>query len=121
MDSAEAVTPEVRTDIAAEIEAAVRATPGVRNVYRSGSLVAQLLRTGAAALGVGDDSRPVVCVVAGAAGVAVEASLGVDFSAPVGDVLRAAHEAVEAVLRAGGVRSESITLTVVYVQSREAA
>lgn len=114
------MTPEVRTELAREIEDAVRATPGVRNVYRSGSLVSNLLRAGAAALGVGDDSRPTVSVVAGEEGVAVEASLGVDVTAEARGVLREAYEAVDAVLRTSGLQRESITLTVVYVQSREA-
>lgn len=121
MNGAEAMTPEVRTGLAQEIEGAVRATPGVRNVYRSGSLISNLLRAGAVALGVGDDERPIVSVVVRDEGVAVEASLGVDVTASSGVVLREAYERVDAVLRAAGLQRESITLTVVYVQSRDAA
>ncbi|WDM45601.1 hypothetical protein KV395_13275 [Microbacterium luteolum] len=115
------MTPEARTELAQEIEDAVRATPGVRNVYRSGSLVSNLLRAGAVALGVSDDSRPIISVVAGEEGLAVEASVGVDVAASAAVVLLAAYEAVDAVLRTAGLHRESITLTVVYVQSRDAA
>jgi hypothetical protein len=115
------MTPAVRAQLAADVEYALRATTGVRNVYRSGSLISHLLRAGAAALGKRDEGSPVVTVVAGERGVVVEASLGVDFGAPAGVVLRAAYTTVDALLRAVGRPSESITLTVVYVQPREAA
>ncbi|WP_046012480.1 hypothetical protein [Microbacterium sp. SA39] len=115
------MTPAARAEFAADVERALRATPGVRNVYRSGSLISHLLRAGAAALGSRDDGSPIVSVVAGDRGVVVEASVGIDFSAPANVTLRSAYTAVDAQLRAAELPRESITLTVVYVQPREAA
>jgi hypothetical protein len=115
------MTAESRAGLAAEIEATVRATPGVRSVYRSGSLISGLLRVGAEALGVRSDDEPIVSVVLVEGGVAVEASIGVAEGARSGDTLHAVHAAVDALLDEKGVRRRSLTLTVVHVQSTDAA
>lgn len=107
--------------LAAEIEAAVRATPGVRNVYRAGSLISNVIGAGAVALGVSRADEPLVAVSRGEQGVVVTASIGIDFSASAADTLRATHDAIDALLAAQGATRERITLTVVYVQSREAS
>lgn len=119
MDGRELMTAEARTGLAAEIEATVRATPGVRSVYRSGSLISGLLRVGAAVLGARSEDEPLVSVVFAEGAVVVEASIGVDEGARSGDTLRAVHAAVDALLDAKGVRRESLTLTVVHVQSTD--
>lgn len=121
MDAGGLKGTEERAALAAAIETAVRATPGVRSVYRSGSLISNLLRAGAAALGGRQEDEPLVSVAPVGDGVAVEASIGVDADARSGDALRAAHAAIDAVLETRGVRRDSITLTVVHVPSAEAA
>ena len=132
MDGAEAVMPEAqmpdieltsdaRAALAARIEEVVRATPGVRNVYRSGSLISNLLRAGAAALGNRGDGEPIISVASRVEGIAVEASLGLDVHSRASAVLHSAYEAIDTLLRVEGLVRASITLTVVYVQSREAA
>lgn len=113
------MTADARAELAARIEQVVRATSGVRNVYRSGSLISNLLRAGAAALGASREDEPIVSVAAGTGGIAVEASIGIDVGSRAAAVLRAAHESIDALLRADGLLRESITLTIVYVQSRE--
>ncbi len=118
MDRPAMMTPEACAELAASIEETIRTTPGVRNVYRSGSLISNLLRVGAAALGVRKDDEPIVAVAPAGEGVAVEASIGVDEDAPSGETLRAVHAAVAALLATRGVGHDSITLTVVHVQSR---
>lgn len=115
------MSTQERVALAAAIEVAVRATPGVRNVYRSGSLISHLLRVGAEALGVRNEDEPIVSVVPSADGVSVEASIGVDAGARSADTLRAAQVAVDSLLAARGARRDSITLTVVHVQPREAS
>lgn len=112
---------EVRTGLAAAIEEAVRATPGVRNVYRSGSLISNLLRVGAAAIGVRKEDEPIVSVIPAGEGVAVEVSVGVDVGARSVDTLHAVHAAIASLLRERDVRGDTITLTVVHVQAREVA
>lgn len=112
---------EGRRELAARIEQVLRAQDGVRGVYRSGSLISNLLRAGAAALGATRDAEPIVSVAAGARGAAVEASIGVDAGAASGEVLREARAAVEVVLAEQGYPRESITLVVAYVQVARAA
>lgn len=121
MDGAELMATEPSATLAAEIEAAVRTTPGVCNVYRSGSLISNVIGAGAVALGVRSEDEPLVAVTSGDGGVVVTASIGIDFSASAADTLRATHSAIDALLTAQGVPRERITLTVVYVQSREAS
>ncbi|MFJ6534094.1 hypothetical protein [Microbacterium sp. NPDC091662] len=106
-----------RGELAAAIEAVARSTPGVRSVYRSGSLISNLLRAGAEAIGVRKDDEPIVSVAADGDGVVVEATLGVDSAARSADVLHSVHAAVDALLTERGVRRESITLTVAHVQA----
>jgi hypothetical protein len=121
MDGTALRPAESNAALAAEIEAIVRATPGVRNVYRSGSLVSNVIGAGAVALGVRRSDEPLVAVARGDLGISVEASIGIDFTVDAGATLRAVHEAIDALLAAQTTPRERITLTVVYVQSREAS
>lgn len=121
MDGTELMATEPTAAIAAEIEAAVRATPGVRSVYRSGSLISNAIGEGAVAIGVKSATESLISVRRGSLGVSVEASIGIDFSSDAAETLRAVHAAIDALLSAQGVVRERITLTIVYVQSREAS
>lgn len=109
------------TELAAAIDAAVRATPGVDDIYRSGSLISNLVGAGAAALGVRGTDEPLVAVVEGDDGVRIEVSVGVDFAVSAPATLAAVRNAITALLDARGLRTAAITLTVVYVHSREAS
>lgn len=117
MGGREPMRAEERDELAAAIEATLRSTPGVRSVYRSGSLISNLLRAGAEAIGVRKDDEPIVSVVAVGDGVAVEATLGVDSGAKSAEILRTGHAAIDALLGARGIQRESITLTVAHVQA----
>ncbi|WAA66993.1 hypothetical protein [Microbacterium oxydans] len=121
MDGRDLTDEGAPDDLAAAIEAAVRATPGVRNVYRSGSLISHLLRVGAAAIGVRADDAPIVSVVRAEDGAAVEVSIGVDADARSAEVLSAVRAAIDGLFAARGLRRTGLTLTVVHVPSREAA
>ncbi|WP_233486693.1 hypothetical protein [Zhihengliuella sp. ISTPL4] len=111
------MTKADRADLAIRIETALRACSGVRGVYRSGSLVSHLVRAGAAAWGNERGAEPIVSVAAGADGVEVEAAIGADGRVASVATLRHACDAVDAVLRADGLRRGRLTLTVAYVQS----
>ncbi|MEV8170032.1 hypothetical protein [Microbacterium sp. NPDC077057] len=111
------LTKEERADLAIRIETALRACSGVRGVYRSGSLVSNLVRAGAAAWGVERGADPIVSVTAAPEGVAVEAAIGVDGRVSSVATLRHARDTVDAVLHADGLRRDRLTLTVAYVQS----
>jgi hypothetical protein len=121
MDGGPVMTPETSAALAADLEGLILATAGVRSVYRSGSLISNLLRAGAAALGSQRDGDPVVAVMWRHGGVAVEASLGIDSGTPASQTLHAVQAAIDAFLSAAGLRRESITLGVAYVHSREAS
>lgn len=117
MTGGELMGAEERDELARAIEATLRSVPGVRSVYRSGSLISHLLRAGAEAIGARKDDEPIVSVVAAGDGVAVEATIGADAGARSADVLHAVHTAIDTLLGARGVRRESITLTVAHVQA----
>lgn len=102
--------------LAAQIESALRATPGVRSIYRSGSLVSNLIGRGASALGLSGDGEPLVAVVWEGERAEVEASIAVDGAAGAAETVRAAHAAVEILLDAAGAAPSAIRLTVVHVQ-----
>lgn len=107
--------------LAERIEAAVLSTPGVRSVYRAGSLVANLVEAGAAALGVRSETEPVVSVAVTEAGAHVEASIGVEYTAPAAATLRAVRDAIGSVLSADALPCAGIALTVAYVHPRESS
>ncbi|WP_282847241.1 hypothetical protein [Microbacterium oxydans] len=119
MSGGDMMRVEEREELAAAIESTLRSTPGVRSIYRSGSLISQLLRVGAEAIGARKDDEPMVSVIVADGGVVIEATLGVESTARSGDILHGGHGAVDALLDARGVRRESITLTVAHVQPAE--
>lgn len=122
MDGTELKAAEPNAALTSAIEAAVRATPGVRSLYRSGSLISNAIGAGAVALGVQTiDDQTLISVRQGDLGVSVTASIGIDFTRTAADTLRDAHGAIDALLTSHGVLRERITLTIVYVQSREAS
>ncbi|WP_144876947.1 hypothetical protein [Microbacterium sp. 1.5R] len=101
------------------IDAAVRSTPGVRDLYRSGSLITNVVGAGAVALGLRRDDDPVVVVASDDVGVRVEATLGIDFAPDVRETLDAVRSAVAEALRAEGLVLSGLALTVAYVHPRE--
>ncbi|MFJ2543100.1 hypothetical protein [Microbacterium sp. NPDC087589] len=107
--------------LAERIEAAVLATPGVRSVYRAGSLVSNLVGAGAVAVGISRIDEPLVAVRVGDVGVEVEASLGIEYSASALELLRNVREAIGKVLAEDGLEPVEIVLTIAYVHPREAS
>lgn len=115
------MTTMVHDGLAERVQAAVLGAPGVRNVYRAGSLVSNLVGTGAAALGVTAANEPLVAVIAGEGGVRVESSLGIEYTANAIETLRAVRAAVDDLLAADGLAVTAIVLTVAYVHPRESS
>lgn len=110
------MTAQEHPDMAAQIESALRSTPGVRSVYRSGSLVSKLIDRGAAALGLGSSDVPLVSVTRDGERAGVDASIAVDAAIGAAETVRAAQATIETLLDAAGVEPSSIRLTVVHVQ-----
>lgn len=102
--------------LAGRVESALRSTSGVRGVYRSGSLVSNLIGRGAAALGLSDGDEALVAVTWDGDRAAIDASIAVDGATAAVDSVRAAQQAIEALLAEGGVEAAQIRLTVVHVQ-----
>ncbi|WP_407358519.1 hypothetical protein LTA6_000376 [Microbacterium sp. LTA6] len=109
------MTEHEDAELASSIEAAVRATPGVKNLYRSGSLVSNLVDTAIEALGLRAAEVPLVSVTGGEDGITVEMSVGVDASMNAVDTVRAVHQVVDAELEAAGAQRAGVRITVVHV------
>jgi hypothetical protein len=110
------MTAQQHPSLATDIESSLRAAPGVRGVYRSGTLVSNLIGRGAAALGVSPAAEALVSVTWEGDRVRVEASIGVEAGVGAPAAVRGAHAVVEALLAAEEVESLGIRLTVVHVQ-----
>lgn len=108
-------------ELAERVEAAVLATPGVRSLYRAGSLISNLVGTSAVALGIHRSDEPLVAVRISGDAAQVEASLGIEYSAGAVDTLREVRAVVERTLTADGLALADIVLTIAYVHPREAS
>lgn len=116
------MTTNAPTSTAARVQAAILAAPGVRTVYRAGSLISNLVGEGAVALGVREASEPLVSVVVeDDGGARVEASVGIEFAADAAGVLRRVRADVVEALAAEGHVASAIVLTIAYVHPREAS
>ena len=97
--------------LAERIEAAVLATAGVRNVYRAGSLVSNIVGEGAVAIGISRSDEALVAVRTDDDGVEVEASLGVEYSANALELLRDVRAAIDKVLADDGLGPVAVSYT----------
>ncbi|MFI9486693.1 hypothetical protein ACIG47_09905 [Promicromonospora sp. NPDC052451] len=102
--------------VAAEIEAALRATPGVADLYGPGSLVSNVLDAGARRLGLRDDDAPLVLVREAGTGIRVDIALGVHGTEGARATALAAHETVRGLLTDHDVPDAEIVLTVVHIE-----
>lgn len=103
--------------LAPTIEEAVRATPGVANLYRSGSLASNLVANAMKRLSPRAGDGSLVALSRGEGGIAVEVSVGVEETAAMTETLHAAHAAIAAVLAAAGEPFAGAKVTVVRVQA----
>lgn len=100
--------------LAADIEAAVRAAPGVAALYRSGSLVSNAIDTGARLLGLREDES-LVRLVRDTEGLRIELSIGVLGAESSAVTALRTHEVIEALLASRHVTDTEIRVTVVHV------
>ncbi|MFZ4841886.1 hypothetical protein [Mycetocola saprophilus] len=103
-------------DLAVEIEATVRALPGVTGVFQAGLTVARVVEVGARLLGLRDGAATLVVLERESDAVRVSVAIGVDSSAGAVDTARRTHAAVEAVLRARADTVAGIQVTVVHIE-----
>lgn len=83
-----------RLALAAAVEEAARAVPGVAVVYRSGSVLGEALARGIAAVAGAPAAAPAVRIDEEAGRRRVVLSIGVDAAAPAADTCRAVRDAV---------------------------
>ncbi|GAA2016374.1 hypothetical protein [Microbacterium ulmi] len=99
---------------ATAVEAAVRATPGVSEVYRSGSLVSSIVDAGARLIGLRGDA-PLVVIDGEGANAHVAVSIGVDAASGAAQTCRAVHAAVAESLPEHGLSGAVLSITVAHV------
>lgn len=116
MNQEEASLIGENVDVMAEqVEAAVRATPGVTGVYAAGTPVARAIGAGARGLGVRREDTPLVVVRRSAGETRVDIAVGVGLADGAAATTRAVHLAVRELLTAQGVGDAHITVAVVHV------
>ncbi|WP_194764616.1 hypothetical protein [Microbacterium sp. UFMG61] len=108
-----------RSDIARKVEDAILATRGVRSVYRPGSLIANLVGAGAAAVGIVSRAEPVVAVTVIDDETTVDGALGIEYTSPAVETLRLVRASVAAALADANLTATRIGLTIAYVHPRE--
>ncbi|RLP82298.1 hypothetical protein D9V34_10940 [Mycetocola lacteus] len=108
-------------ELAAEIEATVRALPGVTGVFQAGLTVARVVEVGARLLGLRDGAATLVLLERESDTVRVSVAIGVDSAFGATETARRAHDAVGVALRARGEGAASIHVTVVHIEQVVAA
>ena len=101
--------------LAADIEVAIRAMPGVAALFRAGSLASNVLDAGARAIGLRDDSDPLIHLDQTPEGLRVDIAIGVQDHAGAVETIRRVHAAVRAVIAEHLSAAADIRITVVHV------
>lgn len=109
------MTIDTTADLAPRIDAAVRAIPGVENLYRPGALVSNVLDVGAVLLGVREESPTLVAVRSTSEGIEVDIAVGVGAAHSAAHTVRTVADTVRALLAAAGHESAVIRVTVAHV------
>lgn len=102
-------------ELAADIEATVRAVPGVTEVFRMGGLVPRVIDAGGQTLGIQHDETSHVRVERSADGDRVQVAIGVDSSAGAVETTRRIQAAIGALGAAQGAALTEIRVTVVHI------
>lgn len=82
--------------LAADIEAAILATPGVTAVFRTGSTTAKIIASGATVLGLRETNNPLVRIESTTEQISVEVSIGVTGAVSVIDTVKRLHSLISA-------------------------
>ena len=105
--------------LAADIEAAVRAVPGVAVVYRAGSTLSKAVDATTRLVGLRDEDAPLIDLERAEDGVKVRIAIGVHASDGAAATARRAHAAVQALLAPQSAGDADVHLTVVHVDGSE--
>lgn len=100
---------------AVDIELATRAMPGVVALFRAGSLASNVFDAGARAIGIRDDSDPLIRIDQTPEGLRVDIAIGVQDDAGAVETIRRVHAAVRAVIAEQHRDTADIRITVVHI------
>ena len=100
---------------AGEIETAVRQTPGVSSVFRSGGILSKAIEAGAQLIGAGPDAPSLIGWEDGPEGPRIEVAIGVHASAGASATSWRVHTVVAAHCAELGIVPAEILVTVVHI------
>lgn len=106
---------ELHEQLAAEIEAAVRAVDGVTTVFRAGSTAAKVIGAGSQRVGIRNEAAALVRLDLSEERPSAELAIGVCVGANGVDTLRRVHEVVAETLAARQIVNPAIKVTVMHV------
>ncbi|MBO1901727.1 hypothetical protein J4H92_07145 [Leucobacter weissii] len=106
-------------DLAAGVEAAVRAVPGVSTVFQTGGSASKAVEAGGRLLGIRDRDAPLVRVEDTADGTRVEVAIGVRASAAA--TAHRVRAAIEGVLSRERRPAAGVRITVVHIDEHPPA
>lgn len=115
------MTEPIDRELAVDIEAAVRAAPGVTGLFRVGGVISMVVDAGARAAGISGEGSSLARVERSADGLRVEVAIGVDAAAGSVGSSRRVHEAIDALCTARGLLPAEIHVTVVHVDDTSRA
>ena len=101
--------------LAADIEIATRAMPGVTALFRPGALASNVLDAGARAIGLRDDSDPFVRLEQRPESLGVDIAIGIQEQAGAVETIRRVSAAVRAVIAEHHPAAAEIRITVVHI------
>lgn len=111
------MTTSQEITLAADIEFATRAIPGVTALFRAGSLASNVLDAGARAIGIRDDSDPLIRLERTPEGLRVDIAIGVQDHAGSVETIRRIQAAVRAVIADHHCATADIRITVVHINA----
>lgn len=100
-----------------DIETAIRAVPGVTEVFRTGGILSNVVNSGSAFLGVRQD-EPRIGWRETPDGPYIEVGIGVNAAAGAVDTSHRVHEAITALCTDRGSSPAGVRITVVHVETR---
>lgn len=110
------MTEPTSQTMAADIETAVRAVPGVTTIFRTGGIISRVVDAGAQLLGTPEDEVPLIRWEHHAVeGSRVEAAIGVHNGAGAADTSCQVHAAITMLCADRGYFPVEVRLTVVHI------
>lgn len=101
--------------LSTEIEAAVRAIPGVSGLFRAGTFAANAIDAGVRLLGIHDGSAPFVRLERNHDGLRADIAIGVHEHSGAVETVRRVQEAAHAVIAAQDPAAAEVRITVVHI------